>query len=88
MAPDTPNGIVNYTVIVRERDLLSNGTNIVATEVISGLFLIVETVVRPYTEYVAMVTAQTGGGVGDSVMTSQDTDEESKLLQKLLESLM
>ena len=75
-----PNGLVNYSVVVRERNLLTNSINVIATEVVNDLILNVEEMVKPYTEYSVTVTAQTRGGVGGSVMASQVTPEESELI--------
>ena len=64
--PSQPNGIVNYTVLLRETDLVRNTTVDIASEEVTDLLLVVPFATKPYREYVAMVTAQTGAGAGES----------------------
>jgi hypothetical protein len=64
--PTEPNGVVNYTVLLRETDLVQNTTVDIASEEVTELSLLVPFVTTPYREYVATVTAQTSAGAGES----------------------
>ena len=79
-----PNGVVNYTVVVQERELLFDVSTNVATELVSGgqLFLNVTITTKPYTEYTAIVTSQTTAGQGQSADGSVITPEESMFTKK------
>ena len=57
----------------------------VTTEQVSGnqLFLSVEVMTKPYTEYTAIVTAQTTAGQGQSANGSVTTPEEGMFTKKL-----
>ena len=83
-APATPNGVVNYTVMLQERNLVFNSTVVITTHVVTQLFLIEERMVKPYTEYSAIVTAQTSAGEGDSAMGSITTSEEGMIMVMLI----
>ena len=79
--PVSPNGVVNYTVIVSERDLLSDSSappTIIKEEVITELELLVDYMVKPYHEYFVSVTSQTSAGMGETVMESFVTPEDGK----------
>lgn len=78
-----PNGVVNYTVVLQERDLISNNTVVIATQVVTRLFLTEEQMVKPYTEYSAVVTAQTSAGVGTSAFGLITTNEEGTMMVML-----
>ena len=75
--PTTPNGIVNYTVEIRETNLLtSQTTKEFQAMVVTDLFYVFEYSVRPYSRYTVSVTSQTAAGVGETEMDSLDTPEE------------
>ena len=75
--PATPNGIVNYTVEIRETDLLtSQTTKELDAMVVTDLFYVLEYSVRPYSRYTVSVTSQTAAGMGETEMDSFDTPEE------------
>ena len=86
--PSQPNGIVNYTVLLWETDLVRNTTIDIASEEVTDLLLVVPFATKPYREYVAMVTAQTGAGAGESaedvLMTPEGGTSLSILDTKLL----
>ena len=69
-APENPNGVVNYTVIVRERNLLTNATADIESVVTVALERLVSYEVRAYHEYSISVTSQTSAGMGGTVMKS------------------
>ena len=75
-APEFPHGLVNYTVVVQERDLLSDATDIIAMDVVTELQLIVDYPVEVYSEYTINVTSQTSAGEGDTETTMFQTPEE------------
>ena len=75
-APEFPRGLVNYTVVVQERDLLSDATDIIAMDVVTELQLIVDYPVEVYSEYTINVTSQTSAGEGDTETTMFQTPEE------------
>ena len=75
-APEFPRGLVNYTVVVRERDLLSDATDIIAMDVVTELQLIVDYPVEVYSEYTINVMSQTSAGEGDNETTTFQTPEE------------
>ena len=76
LPPATPNGIVNYSVVIQERDLLDNTVMMVEIDVTVESILIVEYETRAYHEYSVTVTSQTSAGMGDAVMASFVTDQE------------
>ena len=75
-APEFPRGLVNYTVVVRERDLLSDATDIIAMDVVTELQLIVDYPVEAYSEYIINVTSQTSAGEGDTETMMFQTPEK------------
>ena len=80
--PSAPNGLVNYTVVVQERDLLSDDTNIPVTEVVTTeLELIVEYPVEVYSEYTVNVTSQTSAGEGETETMQFQTPEEGAYIK-------
>ena len=79
-APATPNGVVNYTVVLEARDLVFSNTVTIISEVVTQLFLIEELLVQPYTEYTAVVTARTSAGEGESTMGANVTDEAGTIV--------
>lgn len=82
--PSEPNGIVNYTVVLQETDLLLNSTvDITSEEEVTELMLVVPYVTKPYREYVAIVTAQTSAGVGESAEGTLMTPEEGAVVNMI-----
>lgn len=82
-APTNPNGVVNYTVEVQERNLLDDNSvpaMTVISEVTTDLMLIVSYMLEPYSEYTVSVTSQTSAGMGVAVNDSFQTPEEGKTL--------
>ena len=73
--PASPNGQVNYTVVVQEIDLLTREITLIEMLTISEENLIVMYRVRPYSMYNVSVTSLTIVGEGDVVMESFITDE-------------
>ena len=79
-APANPNGIVTYSVVVMERDLLTNDTNSIASEtMVTELQLVVNFTVKPYSEYTVNVTPQTSAGMGDSTIFPFQSPEEGNV---------
>ena len=79
--PVYPNGLVNYTIVVKERDLLDDSgapPTIIEQEITKELELVVDYVVNAHHEYVVSVTSQTGAGMGESVMEIFVTTEDGK----------
>lgn len=74
--PTTPNGIVNYTVEVQERDLLSSDICSITMQETSQLTLSVEYTVKPYSDYTVSVASQTSAGMAEAVTESFQTPEE------------
>jgi hypothetical protein len=75
--PANPNGIVTYSVVVMERDQLTNEINTIASEtMVTELGLIVDYIVEPYSEYTLNVTSETSAGMGDPTLFSFQTPEE------------
>ena len=77
--PATPNGRVNYTVKVEERDLLSGNISIVHTEVVTETELTVQYQVEPYSIYNISVTSQTSAGMAEAVTDSFMTPEKGSV---------
>ena len=75
-SPTTPNGRVNYTVKVKERDLLTGDVIIIHTEVVTGTKLTVEYQVEAYSVYNISVTSQTSVGMAEAETDSFTTSEE------------
>lgn len=73
--PIQPNGIVNYTVLLWETDLLLGTTDVIASAEGTELFLIVAYMTKPFREYTATVTAQTSAGMGDDAVGMLRTAE-------------
>ena len=82
-APEFPRGEVNYTVVIQERDLLTDDTSVVAMYVIVELQLMVDYPVEAYFEYTINVTSQTSAGEGDTETIMFQTPEEGKAQPKL-----
>ena len=78
--PVYPNGLVNFTIVLKERDLLddSGSPTIIEPENTKELELVVNYMVNAYHEYVVSVTSQTSAGMGESVMETFVTPEEGK----------
>ena len=79
--PVYPNGLVNFTVVVKERDLLDDSGDpptIIEQQITKELELVVDYVVNAYHEYVVSVTSQTSAGMGESVMETFVTPEDGK----------
>ena len=79
LAPATPNGLVNYTVEIQERDLLSsvgNSVVMIQSVVTDELELTVAYETRPYHEYSVTVTSRTSAGMGEPVVESFTTEQE------------
>lgn len=75
--PASPNGNVTYSIVVMERDLLTNTNMTVAEEtMVTELGLTVNYTVEPYFEYTVTVKSQTGAGMGDPAMFTFQTPEE------------
>ena len=81
--PSQPNGVVNYTVLLLETDLVQNTTVTIASEEVTDLLLVVPFMAEPYREYVAMVTAKTGAGPGESARDMLTTPEGGTILSVL-----
>ena len=73
--PASPNGQVNYTVVVQEIDLLTREITLIEMLTVSEENLIIMYQVRPYSMYNVSVTSLTIIGEGDVVMESFITDE-------------
>ena len=78
-APATPNGRVNYTVKVEERDLLTGDVTVVLTEVVTGTELTVQYQVEAYSVYNISVTSQTSVGMAEAVTISFMTPEKGSV---------
>jgi hypothetical protein len=74
-APASPNGLVNYTVVVQEIDLLTREITQIESLTVDEENLILMYQVRPYSMYNVSVTSLTVVGEGDVVMMSFTTDE-------------
>ena len=78
--PDTPNGMVTYSVEVMERNLLTNENITIANEgVVTELELSVNYTVEPYSEYTVTVTSRTRAGEGEPATFLFQTPEEGIL---------
>ena len=75
--PQYPNGVVNYTVKVQERNLLTDAIADVQSESTAAMELLLRYEIRAYHEYNISVTSQTSAGPGEAVMESFLTPEES-----------
>ena len=74
--PTTPNGRVNYTVKVEDRDLLTGDVIIIHTEVVTETKLTVQYQVEAYSMYNISVTSKTSIGMADAVTDSFTTPEK------------
>ena len=77
-APEFPNGLVSYTVVIQERDLLTDTASIIVMDVVVDLMLIVNYPVEVYSEYTINVTSQTSAGEGETETMMFQTPEEGK----------
>ena len=77
--PTTPNGRVNYTVKVEERDLLTDDVIIIHTEVVTGTELTVQYQVEAYSVYNISVTSQTSVGMADAETDSFMSPEKGSV---------
>ena len=77
-SPSQPNGIVNYTVLLQEEDLLLGTTEDITMDkvVVTELLLVVPRMTEPYREYSATVTAQTSAGRGEDAFGILTTPED------------
>ena len=84
--PVYPNGLVNYTVVVKKRYLLGDYSTptIIEKKITNGLELLVDYMVNAYHEYVVNVTSQTSAGMGESVMKTFVIPEEGKYIDKYI----
>ena len=73
--PETPNGILNYSVVVEERDLLTDATRILLMDEVTERLIVV--MAEAYSKYTVSVTPQTGAGTGDAEIALISTPEES-----------
>ena len=73
--PASPNGLVNYTVVVQEIDLLTREITLIEMLTVGEENLILMYRVQPYSMYNVSVTSLTVIGEGDVVMESFTTDE-------------
>ena len=76
--PAAPNGIVNYTVVIEERNLLTNDLILIFTKNVTELELLVEYAVEAYSEYTTNVRSQTSAGIGETQRVTIQTPEEGK----------
>lgn len=74
-APASPNGLVNYTIVVQEIDLLTREITLIDDLTVSEEGLVLEYQVRPYSMYNVSVTSLTIAGEGEVMMASFTTEE-------------
>ena len=74
-APASPNGLVNYTIVVQEIDLLTREITLIDDLTVSEEGLVLEYQVRPYSMYNVSVTSLTIAGEGEVMMASFMTEE-------------
>ena len=79
-----PNGIVSYEVSITGVDLATKLNVLSETAVTNETQYSVETTLEVYALYVVMVTAMTGGGQGQTVVTNLTTPEGGKLTEQML----
>lgn len=72
-----PNGILNYSVRVKERDLVTNEMKILLMDEVTERLAVV--LFEPYSEYTVNVTPQTSAGMGNTEIMSISTPEDSML---------
>ena len=82
--PQTPNGIVSYEVSITGVDLATQLNVLSETTVTNETQYSVETTLEVYAQYVVMVTAMTGGGQAQTVVTNLTTPEGGKLTEQML----
>lgn len=73
--PQMPNGILNYSILVEEKDLLTNATRTLLMDEVTERLAVV--MAEVYSEYTVSVTPQTGAGMGNTEMASISTPEDS-----------
>ena len=76
--PANPNGLVNYTVVVQEIDLLTRAVTLIESVTVVEENLILMYQVRPYSMYNVSVTSLTIVGEGETVVESFRTDEDGE----------
>ena len=76
--PANPNGLVNYTVVVQEIDLLTRAVTLIESITVVEENLILMYQVRPYSMYNVSVTSLTIVGEGETVVESFSTDEDGE----------
>ena len=76
--PANPNGLVNYTVVVQEIDLLTRAVILIESVTVVEENLILMYQVRPYSMYNVSVTSLTIVGEGETVVESSRTDEDGE----------
>ena len=76
--PANPNGLVNYTVVVQEIDLLTRAITLIESVTVVEENLILMYQVRPYSMYNVSVTSLTIVGEGETVVESFSTDEDGE----------
>ena len=76
--PANPNGLVNYTVVVQEIDLLTRAITLIESVTVVEENLILMYQVRPYSMYNISVTSLTIVGEGEMVVKSFRTDEDGE----------
>ena len=82
--PQTPNGIVSYEVSITGVDLATQLNVLSETAVTNETQYSVEAALEVYALYVVMVTAMTGGGPAQTVVTNLTTPEGGKLTEQML----
>ena len=82
--PQTPNGIVSYELSITGVDLATQLSVLSETTVTNETQYSVETTLEVYAQYVVMVTAMTGGGQAQTVVTNLTTPEGGKLTEQTL----
>ena len=82
--PQTPNGIVSYELSITGVDLATQLSVLSETTVTNETQYSVETTLEVYAQYVVMVTAMTGGGPAQTVVTNLTTPEGGKLTEQML----
>ena len=82
--PQMPNGIVSYEVNVTGVDLVTQLNVLSETAVTNETQYSVEAALEVYALYVVMVTAMTGGGPAQTVVTNLTTPEGGKLTEQML----
>ena len=73
--PQMPNGILKYSIVVEERDLVTDVTRILLMDEVTERLAVV--MAELYSEYTVSVTPQTGAGSGDTTRASISTPQGS-----------